>query len=139
MSSRKKRRFSSPQIIIIVIIGASMVAVIIATICSLIFKPENLVKAQISALATDYYENYLYPSFDQNSPNFNDFMQKYETTGLTITTLRQILLHDHQKNVTAAPFLKEHCDENSTFIKFYPEYPYSKTSYHVEYSYSCDF
>ncbi len=142
MKSHKRRRFSTPQIITLTVIIISMVIVVTATICSIVFKPEKVVKAKISKISADYYENFLYQSFDfdhASSEDYENFIQRYEKTGLSTTTLRQLLLHDHQKNADIAPLLKKYCDEDTTFIRFYPEYPYSKTSYRVEYSYSCDF
>ncbi|MBR2795489.1 hypothetical protein IKE13_00305 [Candidatus Saccharibacteria bacterium] len=138
----KKHRFTTPQIVVLIVIVLSMVAVIAAAICTVFLKPENTVKDKISELSADYYENYLYEKFDFSnlSPeDYLDFMQKYEKTGLTATTLRQLLLYDHQKNAEFAPLLKKYCDEDTTYIKYYPEHPYSKTSYRVEYTYSCEF
>ena len=141
MISRKKSINPSKLIILIIIIGC-MIAVVVATICSFIFTPENKVKSIISDLASDYYENHLYASFDFDNADQetkNQFMKKYENRGLTATTLRQLLLYDHKKNADVAPLLKKYCDENSTYIKIFPEYPFSKTSYRIEYIYSCEF
>ncbi len=138
----KKKSFSTPQIIVFIIIILSMLTVIIAAVCTLVFTPENIVKTKISELSADYYENYIYEKFDFSDPsseNLVNFIQKYEENGLTITTLRQLLLYDHQKNADVAPFLKKYCDEDTTFINFYPEHPYSKTSYRIEFVYSCEF
>lgn len=138
----KRQRFTKPQLIIIIVIILCMLSVITAVIYNLFSKPENIVKAKISEISSDYYENYLYKNFNfekYSSEDFANFMQKYENVGLTTTTLRQLLLYDHQKNADVAPLLKKYCDENTTFIKFYPEQPYSKTSYRVEYTYSCEF
>ncbi|MBR3328934.1 hypothetical protein IKG29_00145 [Candidatus Saccharibacteria bacterium] len=142
MKSRKKRRFSTPQIIVLVTIIVNMFIVVTVLICSFIFKPEVIIKNKISELASDYYENYLYKNFDTDDitqEQLIESIQKYKDSGLPVTTLRQILLYDHQKNADSAPLLKKYCDENSTFIKFFPEYPYSKTSYRIEYTYSCEF
>ncbi len=138
----KRHRLTTPQIVVLIVIIASMFIVIAMSIFALLFKPENTVKAKISELSSDYYENYLYQNFDFNnfsSEELANFMQKYENKGLTAITLRQILLHDYQKNAEFAPLLKKYCDEDSTYVKFYPEPPYSKTSYRTEYTYSCDF
>jgi len=138
----KRQRFTKPQLIIIIVIILCMLSVITAVIYNLFSKPENIVKAKISEISSDYYENYLYKNFNfekYSSEDFANFMQKYENVGLTTTTLRQLLLYDHQKNADVAPLLEKYCDENTTFIKFYPEQPYSKTSYRVEYTYSCEF
>lgn len=138
----KRQRFTKPQLIIIIVIILCMLSVVTAVIYNLFSKPENIVKAKISEISSDYYENYLYKNFNfekYSSEDLANFMQKYENVGLTTTTLRQLLLYDHQKNADVAPLLKKYCDENTTFIKFYPEQPYSKTSYRVEYTYSCEF
>lgn len=138
----KRQRFTKPQLITIIVIILCMLSVITAVIYNLFSKPENIVKAKISEISSDYYENYLYKNFNfekYSSEDLANFMQKYENVGLTTTTLRQLLLYDHQKNADVAPLLKKYCDENTTFIKFYPEQPYSKTSYRVEYTYSCEF
>lgn len=138
----KRQRFTKPQLIIIIVIILCMLSVVTAVIYNLFSKPENIVKAKISEISSDYYENYLYKNFNfekYSSEDLANFMQKYENVGLTTTTLRQLLLYDHQKNADVAPLLKKYCDENTTFIKFYPEQPYSKNSYHIEYTYSCEF
>ena len=141
MATRKKR-FTTPQKVVLVIIILSMITVIVSAVCIFLFKPENTVKAKISELSADYYENYLYPSFNfegLSSEELSDFMKKYETNGLTAVPLRQLLLYDHQKNADAAPLLKKYCDEDATLIRVYPEPPYSKTSYHIDYIYACEF
>ena len=111
-----------------------MTIVIIATLCTLFLKPEDLVKNQITSLANDYYENYFY----QDSIT-TETMDKYAARGLSPLTLSDLLTYDHQKNAKYTDYLSEYCDTSSTLIKLYPDPPYSRTSYHTEYTYACNF
>lgn len=143
-TNSKKHCFTNSQKTIICVIIAAMIAVVVALVCSFLLKPEDLVKSKISELSRDYYENHLYQNFISENSNISDeklaeTMSKYEEHGLASVILRQILLYDHQKNADVAPMIKEYCDEDHTTIKFYPEPPYTKTSYHIEYKYSCEF
>ena len=129
--------------ILLVILGASLV-VITGLICASVFNPEALVKSQISALATDYYENYFYNNL-QSSENFqqikdlNTAMEKYHVSGLSPITLNDLLLYDNQKNQRYRDLLTKYCDENSTTIKFYMDPPYDQKSYHTDITYACIF
>ena len=142
MARKQKKSFTKPQIIVLIIIGLSMLAVIVATICAFLFRPENLVKNEISEISADYYENYLYEkfnSYDYSPEELASFLQKYQETGITTTSLRQLLLYDHQKHADSAPLLKKYCNENKTYVKYFPEPPFSKTSYRADITYSCEF
>lgn len=121
---------------IVLVIIALTVIIVIATIVAIPFlEPERRVKADITALATDYYENYLYPDDLASSPN----VSKYETYGFAPITLRQLLLHDHGKNSSHTSFLSQYCDPTATIIKYYADPPYGRTDYHIDYTYSCEF
>ena len=140
--NKRKKRFTLVQKIILGVIGATFITIIIATISILSSKPENVVTSKIEALASDYYENYLYQGIlDSNrfSGNIEETLQKYVDVGFSPITLRELLLHDTKKSNDFASFIKNYCDENRTTIKFYPEAPFTKTSYHIDYSYSCEF
>ena len=130
--------------IIFIIIGILMVLVIFTTIYSILNKPEDRVKARISALATDYYENYFYDDFTSSEQfaqieDINSAMEKYTRRGFSDISLRQLFLHDSSRTTNDAAFLKNYCNENKTFIRIFPEPPYGKTDYHIEYTYSCNF
>lgn len=130
------------QKIIIAIILTSMIVIVIAILTSFLFKPENLVKSKISNLSSAYYENYLYDGLsDSNnfSGDYKSTLEKYKDTGLAYITLRQLILHDQEKNASTGDYIKDYCDEEKTTIKFFPEEPYGKTNYHVEYHYVCNF
>lgn len=129
-----------PKIILAIIVAAALAA-IIAIVCLFLLRPEHQAKLQISALASDYYENFFYETMFE-SDNFSGdpakALQKYESSGLESVTLRQLLLID-QSNTDTSDYLLKYCDENATSVKFFPESPYSRTAYHTDYTYSCNF
>ena len=134
---------NAPKIVLTTII-LTMIVVVIAIVCSFLLVKENVIKNKISALASDYYENYFYPKFTSSSnyqkiDNLDTTMAKYRDYGFSPISLRDLLLYDDQKNASERTFLTDNCDENKTFIKFYLEPPYDKASYHTEYTYSCNF
>ncbi len=126
--------------IILTIIILTFILVIVAVCCSFFLKDESLTKSKIENLATSYYEDYLYKNLiTSNHENLDSVMEKYETYGSAPITLRQLLLYAQQKNLNYPEKILKYCDENLTYVRFYPEPPYSKNSYHTEYSYSCNF
>ena len=130
--------------IIITIIILSIIAVFLALTLALIFKPENQVKLKISGLVSDYYENFLYQESvnPDNSPSIdqpNKDLLKYEEYGFTPVLLRQIIFQNHKELTDDDYFILDYCDENNTSVKYFPESPYTKTSYHTEITYSCNF
>ncbi len=129
---------------ILTVISLAMLTVVIATICIFIFKPENVVKSKISDLSSNYYENFLYKNIISSeayleSKDLNAIMEKYKETGFAAVTLRQLILFGTQKDSDLSSLLKEYCNENETSVKFYPEAPYTQSSYRTEYAYSCNF
>ncbi len=135
--SHDKPKLSTLQKTIIVIIVAVMVIVIIAVATSFLFKTENIVKAKIENLATSYYEDNLYEKF-LTSDGGADGFKKYDQSGLPLVPLRQ-LIYTSDLEKTEIEQIRNACDENKTYIKYYPESPYSKTSYRIEYTYNCNF
>lgn len=132
----------NPKNIIITVIVLTTLIVLIALICSFFLNPTKQVENKLTALASDYYENEFYPQVDPdpNSPSTAaNALEKYQTIGLSKITLRQLLLHDPQKTADVSDYLLKYCDGENTFIKFYPDPPYTRTSYHVEYTYSCNY
>ncbi|MBR2994897.1 hypothetical protein IKF32_03220 [Candidatus Saccharibacteria bacterium] len=127
--------------IVLTVILLLMIVIVVATLFAFLFKNEYVVKAKLDYLAHDYYENYLYDSFKNSAPNSDveQILNKNTVRGLSRITLRQLLLHDESKNADIANYLLEYCDENKTYVIIYPEPPYEKTSYHLKYTYSCNF
>ncbi len=135
----KKKPLSSIQILIISIIAFLFVLIIGYIIFSLLSTTENITKSKFEKLASTYYENYLYEEVSNKNSDPTKVLEEYDGVGLSTVYLRQILYYEGQTDTEAVEYLSEHCDENNTSVKFYPESPYKKTSYHAEYSYSCDF
>ena len=136
LSSRQK---SLAQKITLAIIIIAALAVITAVICSFVFDSERLTKAKISNLARDYYENHFYQNMTIDEDKLSEEMSKYAETGFNSVSLRQIILSTDNNHSADADFIRKYCDEKSTIVRFFPEPPFDKTSYRIEYSYSCDF
>lgn len=150
MANRKKssklkpyQALPFPKIIIVIIVIAIFL-VFLALLLALIFKPENQVKLKISNLSSSYYENFLYkesvnpegaPSIEQ--PNSD--LIRYTEQGFAPVLLRQLIFQDHEELTSDDYYILEYCDENNTYVQFYPEAPYTKTSYRTETTYSCNF
>lgn len=145
-NKRKKQkfisRFSTSQKVMLAVIILAMLTIIIGAIASVVLQPENQIKAKTSALASDYYENYLYTELF-NSPNYSGELEatlsKYKDTGTNSVSMRQLLLHDYIKNSSDAEYLNAYCDEDKSYVIFYPEEPYGRTDYHIDYHYICNY
>ncbi len=138
--NRKNKKFTPVQKTTLFIILFLFIIVIGYLIFAITHTPENLTKSKIEKLASEYYENYLFEQFTKsNSEKPSEILEEYKTIGLSIVYLRQLLLYKNQSDAETVNYLTKHCDENKTSVKFYPEPPYNKTSYHTDYSYSCDF
>lgn len=132
------------KIIILVVIIIAAIIVIFAVIHSLIFTPEAITKSNLSKLASDYYENYYYESIVnskefQSLDNVDSAMNKYTKKGFPKIKLQQLILQNQSSNQELTNQILKYCDEDSTIITFYPELPFDRTSYHVEFDYSCLF
>lgn len=126
--------------IILTIIILVFCIVIVALLCSFFLNNERVTKANLDSLASDYYENHFFENLkNSNQVDLEAALKKYETYGSAPVTLRQLLIYAKQNNINYSKNLTEYCDENLTYVRFYPNPPYSKTSYHAEYSYSCNF
>ena len=143
----KKSKKINPNLakkISLIIVCSAMVIVVLALIILPFVKEENLAKSKIDQLARDYYENFFYDDYTnsekfQQLENKEEAMQKYVDRGFSRLTLRQLLLHDSDKNAETAVFLRKVCDENKTYVQIFPEPPFTKTSYHLKVTYSCNF
>ena len=136
-SSQKNKSSSITRTITIAIIILAMIIVVTFIILTIVFSKENIIKSEINDIATDYYENHLYEKYASPDGSTNN-LNKYEENGINHIPLRQLLYSNKDYKEKAESILK-YCDENKTFIKYYPDSPFSKTSYHIEYTYSCNF
>ena len=134
-------RFSLKGVILVDIFLVTII-VIIGTTIALLDTNGVIAQKRISALAADYYENYFYAQLtdpDDSSANHESTLSQYHERGLSPLTLRDLLLHDGEKYLNTRNYLTKYCDENHTIIKFYPDPPYERKSYHADISYSCNF
>ena len=137
----RSKKFDLSQKIILGVIMITMLLVFFSAFFIIAASPEKQVQKRITSLATDYYENYIYPDIQKNNnkTDISGILEKYKDSGFSTLSLRQIILHDIEKNSTTYQYLKKYCDENNTLIKIYPEPPFNNTSYRVDYSYACDY
>ena len=119
--------------IIIGLIIAVMAIVAITLIINLAFNPEAVTKRKVESLAHDYYENYYFEKVE------NSKLPNSAEEGLPKVSLRQLLLFDNGRHMDMLDELSQICDTNATNIKIYPQDPYNKNNYRVEYNYSCNF
>ena len=125
------------QKVTFIVIIIAIIVVAIALVCSLILNPEHTTKSTISKLATEYYEEYFYPNI--STDDISKTMSKYANSGFSKIPLSQLLLYNNQQNASYQPSLTKYCDENTTYIQFFPTEPFGKTDYRIEYTYSCNF
>lgn len=141
--SRKSSNFSRNAILSVIILA--MLVVILCVLMQVFVDKESTVKHKIEEISADYYENYYYDSINKDTSTDSEenlpsnILEKYHERGLVIVPLRQLLLFDNRRHLDSAALLTEYCDENTTYIRIYPDPPYGKKDYHVEYNYSCTF
>lgn len=140
--SSAKNRFSPVQKIIFSVIITAMAIIIIMVICIPLLKSENIIKTKIDSLANYYYEEYFYENLI-NSKNFSGDAEKtlenYKDKGIARVLLRQLVSRSPEELRDNIKTIEEACNKDKTYVVFYPDPPYERTSYHKEYSYSCNF
>lgn len=138
-AKNKKTSLSIAQKTIVLVIGLLFILIAVLSISLFFLNTESRVKNTISSIATDYYENYIYENIinSEKVEEFDKIMENYEHFGFSAIYLRQLLYYNN--NPETIDFIKQYCDENKTSVKFYPNPPYSRTSYRAEYTYFCNF
>ena len=135
---------------ILTVIGLAMLVMILFTLFWLIATPEHLTKRSIENIVNDYYQNYLYTSildsnnitpetFSEHKEDIDRIFGHYKEPGFARLTLRQLLLYDNQRHKASMPELSKYCNLDQTLIKIYPDFPYERGDYHIDYTYSCKF
>lgn len=143
--SRKYGRKSDAVVARRVVFGviiATIVIVMMGLVVSLLCNNERITQRKIDEMTREYYEGYIYPNTingAMSQDDINRVMGRYERWGFTQVSLRQLLLYDGRKNMEEGGFVRNYCDENETKAKIYPEAPYDKKSYRVEYEYKCEY
>lgn len=136
------RVFVISRKVIIAVILVAMLAVILALLTSILNNPESLVTHKIESITADYYENYFYPrieTYGTTDKTLSDILSRYTETGFSRVTLRQLLLFDSERYASSADFLTKYCDPETTYVRIYPEEPFTKSDYRTEYHYTCTF
>lgn len=136
---KSKCKKTLAQKTILAIIVLAIVTVFASILCAIFLNAEFQTKTKISRLSSTYYENYFYPKISSNNKNISEVLEHYKESGFSEVNLRQMILSIQDFPANEINFIYKYCDENTTFIHFFPEPPYDKTSYRVEYSYSCNF
>jgi len=131
--------FKGARRTVLTIIGLAMLTVILTMLLTFFAKPEHIIKHEIENIASDYYENFFYPELTTDNASFEQVMERYTKVGLSRISLRQLLLFDEERYSSASDIVKTYCDENETFIQIYPEPPFGRTDYHIDYHYACIF
>lgn len=134
MKERDRRLFLIAKRSALSVIALAMLVVILALLFVSFTKPEKVVTAKIEAITADYYENYFYDRIKDYSN-----LGSYTENGFSKVTLRQLLLFDSERHANDASLLNEYCDTEATYVRIYPEEPFAKTDYHVDYHYACTF
>ena len=120
--------------VVLAVIVLAMLAVVLALLFINFTKPEKVVTEKIEAITADYYENYFYDRIKDYSN-----LDNYVENGFSKVTLRQLLLFDSERHADASSLLNEYCDSEATYVRIYPEAPFGRTDYHVDYHYACTF
>ena len=101
------------------------------------FQPQASVERELESLAKDYYENYYYDTVNEPETALAEFAE----TGLPTAYLRKLLAFDNGRHAASAEVFDSagyKCDTNKTGVKIFPEEPYGRTDYRVEYKYACE-
>lgn len=139
--------------IILGTIVLAMLTMVIFVFYNLIATPEFLLRRQVESMTKDYYENFFYPQIIENNQfseselkdasiseaKLSPIFDKYQTTGFPRLTLRQLTLYDDAKYRGFTSALSKYCDLDKTQIRIFPESPFKKDNYRVEYSYVCNY
>ena len=138
---RKKNDNIVVRRVILAVIGVAITVVVVSVIYCLVWSTEKATKAKLDEMAREYYEGFTYENLINGAMSQDEIesvMDKYKVRGFAPVYLRQLLLYNNQENMKEAEFVKNYCDENLTYMKIYPEAPYDKKSYRVEYNYVCE-
>lgn len=136
-------RLNFAQILVLSIICIAVLTVTFFTVFTLSNRPTPIdAESEISTLASNYYETYYFPKLESSilshsDSSLSDVLSNYTSTGFSKVPLRQILAHA-SSSPAITDYISQHCDTNATLIHYFPDPPFTATSYHVKYSYSCN-
>lgn len=122
-------------------VGIVICMVIVATdiIVISLENPQKTAERKIRLIAEDYWENYFYDRF-RGHREAKEAFSEYEKTGFPRVYLRQLLIFDNERHASSREILTKtyKCDTNTTTVVFYPEAPFEKNNYRIEYKIACE-
>ena len=129
--------FAKKVITIGIIICAAIV--LMCLVVSTYYEPAKVAQRKLEDLAADYYENYYYDKFTSSlkGQSIESAIAELGDTGFAVVPLRHLLLFDNERNSDYSKYFdnsRYYCDRSLTTIKIYPDAPYGRTDYHVEYN-----
>lgn len=139
-SSRRVHTYARRTILTVILLA--MITVVFGLFAAILNTPERVITRSIENLVQDYYENYFYDTVGLHSgptANRTEILAGYEKTGFASVTLRQLLYFDDERHLDQRSSLEAYCDLSTTSVRIYPEPPYGRTDYRVDYRYDCNF
>ena len=139
---KPRRRGSIVRWIIMAVIIIVCAMVILTAVFLFNYDEKGIVYGDLDKLATWYYEDYIYANLvrgDASPEEIAVLMERYIDRGFATVHLRQLLMHEEDVEGINARLIEKHCDVNKTTVKFYPEEPFDKKSYRMNWRYDCDF
>lgn len=128
------------QTVILGVILASMLVVIVGVLIFIFNKPERQVVNKVESLAKDYYEKAIYEPMEKSNPSsYKTSLKRYSETGFSPVALRRLLLFKSPTATKESKYLTNYCDENNTYVIYYPTEPYGEKDYRIDYHYTCTF
>ena len=123
------------------LIIASALLLVIATIATFYFSPENNANRELERIAKEYYETYLYgkslSTFENGTEGFADFREK----GFYPVKLRQLLLYNGGQNRNSQKLFTSDaykCSLDDSVVIYRPVPPYGAKNYTIEYQTKCE-
>ena len=139
--------FNSAQISRKITVAGIIVTIILvvgSVVIFAFFSPEKVAKRKTEFLVRDYYENYFYEKFiseKSDSETLDELFDSYATTGFGPVSLKNLFLFDNGRDAEYAKYFREsdfRCDEDKTSAIIYPEKPFGRSDYRIEYNFSCE-
>ena len=117
---------------------AAALAIGLALSVQLLDSPAERAQKRMSALADDYYVEFLYPRLTNGGAETEKLVD-YAKSGVPMTYLRQLLHYNNGEHAEEAEiFETAGCDTNATGVRYYPVEPYGPRDYTASFVWQCD-
>lgn len=129
-----------------IVSGGIIICAVIVLMCLIVntyYDPAKVATRKLEELAKDYYENYYYDKLLEEIGE-EGLVEQFESLngkGMANVPLRHLLLFDNARNEEYGKFFdntRYHCDRSETNVKIFPEEPYGRQDYSVEYTTVCE-